>query len=256
MDNTTLSPVVSEPNVNVGIDLDAIDAVDRKLIMVIEDDLDTIFLIKQILVVAGFNVVSASNGAEALRKVVEFKPDIILLDIMMPDMDGWETLKYLHQMSSTPVIVVSALGTRDEIVEGLRMGVDDYISKPFYNAELVERIKAVLRRTQRPGDVSQLVFPKIGLVIDLINQEVVLEDKKIRLTPKEFSVFALLAKNAPSIVTYEKIAEVVWESDSDDYRNRTKYLIYLLRRKFDNAKPDSNLILNIGRMGYKLQTEG
>ncbi len=241
--------------VGIGVDLDQMDAVDRRRVLVVEDELDTIFLLKQILRIAGFNVVSASSGNEALKKVVNYQPDIVLLDLMMPEMDGWQTFEYLRQMTEVPVIIVSALGTKEDIVTGLKQGVDDYISKPFYNKEVIERVNAVLRRTQSPQEISRLVFPQIDLIVDLMTQEVILKDKRIRLTPKEFSVLSVLAKHAPAIVSYETISDSVWAEDSPDVRKRTKYLIYLLRRKFENASPESNLILNVDRIGYKLQTE-
>jgi len=244
-----------DQSVGVGLDLDQIDAVNRRRVLVVEDELDTIFLLKQILRIAGFNVVSASSGNEALKKVVDYQPDIVLLDLMMPEMDGWQTFEYLRQMTEVPVIIVSALGTKEDVVTGLKQGVDDYISKPFYNKEVVERVKAVLRRTQSPQEISRLVFPQIDLAVDLMTQEVILMDKTIRLTPKEFSVLSILAKHAPAIVSYETISDAVWGEDSPDVRKRTKYLIYLLRRKFEKVAPESNLILNVDRIGYKLQTE-
>ena len=244
-----------DQSVGMGIDLDQVDAVDRHRVLVVEDELDTIFLLKQILRIAGFNVVSASSGNEALKKVVDYQPDIVLLDLMMPEMDGWQTFEYLRQMTEVPVIIVSALGTKEEVVSGLKQGVDDYISKPFYNKEVVERVKAVLRRTQNSQEISRLVFPQIDLIVDLMTQEVILVGERIRLTPKEFSVLSILAKHAPAIVSYETISDSVWGEDSPDVRKRTKYLIYLLRRKFEKAVSKSNLILNVDRIGYKLQTE-
>ena len=241
--------------VGIGIDLDQIDAVDRHRVLVVEDELDTIFLLKQILRIAGFNVVSATSGSEALKKVVDYQPDIVLLDLMMPEMDGWQTFEYLRKMTEVPVIIVSALGTKEDVVTGLKQGVDDYISKPFYNKEVVERVKAVLRRSHSSQEISRLVFPSINLIVDLMTQEVILSDKTIRLTPKEFSVLSTLAKHAPAIVSYETISDAVWGEDSPDVRKRTKYLVYLLRRKFETALPKCNLILNVDRIGYKLQTE-
>ena len=244
-----------DQSVGMGIDLDQVDAVDRHRVLVVEDELDTIFLLKQILRIAGFNVVSASSGNEALKKVVDYQPDIVLLDLMMPEMDGWQTFEYLRQMTEVPVIIVSALGTKEEVVSGLKQGVDDYISKPFYNKEVVERVKAVLRRSQNSQEISRLVFPQIDLIVDLMTQEVILVGERIRLTPKEFSVLSILAKHAPAIVSYETISDSVWGEDSPDVRKRTKYLIYLLRRKFEKAVSKANLILNVDRIGYKLQTE-
>lgn len=242
------------PGISAGIDLDEVDA-NRQRILVVEDEIDTIFLLKQILRIAGFNVMSASSGHEAIKKIINHKPDLVMLDLMMPEMDGWETLTHLRQMTDVPVIIVSAISAKPEIVRGLSTGVDDFVTKPFYNAEIVARVKAVLRRSGRPQEVSRLVFPQVNLVVDLMAQEVNYHGHEIRLTPKEFSILSILAKHSPAIVSYQTISQAVWGEDSADVRKRTKYLVYLLRRKFDKVISDGNLILNVDRLGYKLQSE-
>ena len=246
------------PETKIGIDLDQIESVERQRVMVVEDEVDTIFLLKQIFRIAGFNVVSAMDGEEALKKIVKYEPDMVLLDIMMPDMDGWETLKYIRQMTDVPVMFVSALGRKQDVVRGLRAGVDDYITKPFHSEELIERVRAVLRRTQKAKEISRFVFPQVDLIIDQMNQEVVFGEHTISLTQREFAVLAVLAKHAPAIVSYETIASEVWgeeETNSANARKRTKYLVYLLRQKFNEADPENTLIVNVDRLGYKLDTE-
>ena len=241
---------------SVGVDLDELNVAERERILVVDDEIDTILLLKQILRIAGFNVLSASSGKEALTKFVDYQPDLVLLDLMMPEMDGWETLKHFRQIvDNVPVIIVSALGSKEDVVKGLRAGADDYVSKPFYNAEVTERVKTVLKRSAVEKEISHLVFPQIGMELDLKSQEVTIEDVSIRLTPKEFAVLSLLAKHAPAIVSYETIAETIWETDNLDIRKRIKYLIYLLRRKFEEIQPENKFILNVDRLGYKLQTE-
>ncbi len=241
---------------SMGIDLDELDISQRKRVLVVEDELDTVYLLKQILRMAGFNVLSATTGREALLKAAEQEPDLVLLDLMMPEMDGWEILDHLRQMiDKVPVIIVSAKASKDDVVKGLAAGADDYISKPFYNAELSERVKAVLRRASKPRELSRLVFPDIEMNLDLNMQEVTIKDQSMRLTPKEFDILSLLAKHSPAIVSYESIADNIWGEDSPEIRRRIKYLIYLLRRKFENIQADPDLILNIDRLGYKLQTE-
>jgi DNA-binding response OmpR family regulator len=254
MDIPTETEYYPRPNGGTGIDLDEIDT-ERQRVLVVEDEPDTVFLLKQILRIAGFNVMSAMSGQEALKKIVEHKPDLVLLDLMMPEMDGWETLNHLRQMTDVPVIIVSAVSAKNDVVRGLVNGVDDYVTKPFYNAEVVARVKAVLRRSGKPQEVSRLVFPQVDLVVDLLAQEVTFRGHELRLTPKEFSVLSVLAKHAPAIVSYQTISQAVWGEDSNDVRKRTKYLVYLLRRKFESIEEGSNLILNVDRLGYKLQTE-
>jgi DNA-binding response OmpR family regulator len=240
----------------IGVDLDELGAENRRSVLVVEDEIDTVFLLKQILRLAGFDVMSAVSGQEALMKVAEYQPDLVLLDLMMPEMDGWEIFDHIRQMvEGLPVIIVSARNTKEDVVKGLQSGADDYIPKPFYNAEVTERVRAVLRRAGKPRELSKLVFPDVGLELDLNSQEVSIKEEAVRLTPKEFSVLSLLAKHAPAIVSYETIADNVWGEDSPDIRRRIKYLVYLLRRKFERVGADAELIQNIDRLGYKLQTE-
>jgi DNA-binding response OmpR family regulator len=134
-------------------------------------------------------------------------------------------------------------------------GADDYITKPFYGAEVVARVKTVLRRSGKPNDPQRYVFPKIGLMVDRVTKEVTLDDQVIQLTQKEFELLNLLAKHAPSIVNYPTLTRSIWDEESDNARKRAKYLVYLLRRKFQKASPQKKLIVNVDRLGYKLVVE-
>lgn len=241
--------------VSQGVDLDEVYATERVRVLVVDDDSDLVTLVKHILRGAGFDVLSANNGSEALRRAKEVQPDLVLLDLMMPEMDGWETLRNLRQFSNAPVIVLSALSSKDEIVRCLYEGVDDYMTKPFYKGEVVARINAVLRRAKQPRETSRFNFSRVGLVIDARLQEVTYLGQSIQLTAKEFALISLLAKNAPGIVSYPVIAQAVWGEEVPNVRQRTKYLIFLLRRKFEEINPSFDLIQSVDRMGYKLKTE-
>jgi len=254
--NTIANPTEFQNQyMHTGIDLDEMYSPDRQRVLVVEDDPDTVSLLKQIFRMSGFDVFSATSGREALKKCAELSPALVVLDLMMPDMDGWETFEYLRQMMDVPVIVVSALGSKEDVVKALHLGVDDYVTKPFFNAELVERSRAVLRRAGARHPVNRLVFPKVGLVIDLNTQEVTLQGQKIYLTNKEFSILSILAKSSPELVSYHKIAQAIWGEDNLKTRQRMKYLVYLLRRKFESVDAKLPLIINVGRLGYKLQIE-
>jgi len=237
-----------------GVDLDEVYASERHSVLVIEDEPDTVALLKHILRSAGFNVMGAMSGSEALKKCAEVRPDLIMLDLMMPDMDGWETYRYLRQISDVPVIVISAVGDKDDIVRALRQGVDDYLTKPFFNAEVIARAQAVLRRYGKSEDVSRLVFPEIDLIIDFQTQKVTLLNQSVQLTNKEFSVLAVLARSAPEVVNYQTIAQQVWGMDTPDVRKRIKYLVYIIRRKFQTLDTEHELISNVDRLGYKMNT--
>lgn len=238
-----------------GIDLDALSQESRPTVMVVEDEPDTVKLLKQVLRMGGYDVLSALNGAEALRKISDHPVDLVMLDLMMPDMDGWETYRQIRKLSDVPVIVVSAIHNKDEVVRALQMGADDYLTKPFSNAEVVARAQAVLRRAKPAQMTNRLVFPAADFVIDFTTQEVILRKQRIQLTGKEFAVLGVLAKSAPKVVQYREIADQVWGEDSPQIRNRIKYLVYLLRQKLHPAHGEDDLINNIDRFGYKLRLE-
>jgi DNA-binding response OmpR family regulator len=239
----------------VGADLDEVYASNRKRVLVIEDEPDTVLLLKHILRSAGYNVLGAYSGQEALKKFSEVKPNLVLLDLMMPGMDGWETYRFLRQMSDVPVMVISAVSSKDEVVRALRSGIDDYLTKPFINAEVVARVEAILRRTQGTNaEVDRLLFPEVDLIVDFRTQEIIHCNQRVQLTGREFSIMALLARAAPSIVAYHDIAVDIWEEDSAEARNRIKYLVHLLRRKFQRLQGKPDFIENVDRLGYKLRT--
>jgi DNA-binding response OmpR family regulator len=214
-----------------------------------------VLLLKHILRSAGYNVLGAYSGQEALKKFSEVKPNLVLLDLMMPGMDGWETYRFLRQMSDVPVMVISAVSSKDEVVRALRSGIDDYLTKPFINAEVVARVEAILRRTQgSSAEVDRLLFPEVDLIVDFRTQEIIHCNQRVQLTGREFSIMALLARAAPSIVAYHDIAMDIWEEDTAEARNRIKYLVHLLRRKFQRLQGKPDFIENVDRLGYKLRT--
>jgi DNA-binding response OmpR family regulator len=222
-------------------------------VLVVDDDENTVILMKQIMARAGYNVAGALSGSEALKKVPEIKPHIVLLDLLMPDMDGLETFQHLRKITNAPVIVVSAVVNKERIVETLQVGLDDYVTKPFYIPEVVARVEAVLRRSKRRESRSSRYFPNIELKIDYNSQEVSLADNRIQLTPKEFSLFSFLAERAPQVVSYREIGEQIWGHYSSKVHDRIKYLVHLTRQKLDPVTDSSQLIVNRGGIGYYLE---
>ena len=243
-----------EMRVALGADLDDLYAKQRPKVMVVEDEPDTVLLLKQILRTGGFDVFSAWNGREALEKTELLTPDLVVLDLMMPEMDGFETFRHLRKIGNVPVIVVSALNSKDTIVQCLRMGADDFLTNPFYKDEVVARVHAVLRRTGKRNEETRLSVAGIDLTLNFQTREVHYQGQAIELTGKEFAVLASLAKNAPAVVHYQTIARSVWGKDFERARQRIKYLIFLLRKKFAEVTPEVEVILNVDRLGYKLQT--
>jgi two-component system KDP operon response regulator KdpE len=238
-----------------GIDLDAfVGKASMQRALIVDDDPDTVDLIKIVIRNAGMDVVGAFSGIEALEKCSDLQPNIILLDLMMPGMDGWETYNRLRKLTDAPVIVVSADSKKENVVKGLNIGFDDYVTKPFFPPELVARVNVVLRRAGQSKPVTARIFSAIGLVIDFETHDVLLREKVVQLSPREFAILAALAKKAPRMVRYEEIAAGIWGEDNVKIRNRIKYLIYLIRQKMENDPNNPELILNREGLGYQLHT--
>lgn len=238
-----------------GVDLDQVVITERPRILVVDDEADTVVLLKHVLMRDGFDVSGAVSGKEAITKIADVKPSLVLLDLMMPEMDGWETFRQLRQLADLPVIVISALSQSEVIVKALELGADDFITKPFENTEVKARISAVLRRAGQSKTVNRLGFSDIQLVIDLDTQEITFKGKRIQLTGKMFEVLALLAKNAPHVAPYDELMMGVWGENTTSARNRLKYLVYLLRNEFSRIDKKQQIIENVDRLGYKLVTE-
>ena len=238
---------------NKGLDLDTIQSrPSARRALIIDDDPDTVDLIKIIFRNAGMDVVGAFSGKEAIQKCSDSHPTVILLDLMMPDMDGWETFHSIRQMTDVPVIVVSADTKKENVVKGLNLGFDDYVTKPFFPPELVARVNTVLRRASGAGPITKRVFPEIELTIDFESHELSLRGKEVRLSSREFALLEILALKAPRLVRYEELATKIWGDDNIKIRNRIKYLIYLLRQKVEEDPNDPHLVLNREGLGYQL----
>lgn len=239
-----------------GVDLDTIQSRSTaRRALIVDDDPDTVDLIKIIFRNAGMDVIGAFSGKEAIQKCSDSIPSVILLDLMMPDMDGWETFSNIRQMTDAPVIVVSADTKKENVVRGLNSGFDDYVTKPFFPPELVARVNTVLRRSKAGSPVTRRVYPEIQMSIDFETHELILRGEEIHLSSREFALLEVLALKAPRLVRYEEIAQKIWEKDNYKVRNRIKYLIYLLRQKIEIDPNDPQLIVNREGLGYQLDTK-
>ena len=239
----------------LGMDLDDLpSSPDRRRVLIIDDDPDMVQLLKLTVRSAGMDVTGALNASDALAKCVRHPPDILLLDLMMPEVDGWETLKRLRQVTNAPVVVVSAKATKEDVVEGLDTGADDYITKPFYPPEVVSRVRAVLRRTRSLRPAAKLSFPEIQLALDISARQVECRGRSVDLSAKEFAVLSVLARSAPKPVRYETIAVEVWGEYEPKIRKRIKWIVHNLRRKLGTESSPSELIDNKVGFGYQLNT--
>lgn len=239
-----------------GLDLDAYRTGQmNQRVLVIDDDAETVLLLKLLLRRAGYDVMGAVDGNEALRKHAVSSPDLVLLDLMMPGMDGYETMKRLRLLRNTPVICLSAKNAKEDVVAGLHAGADDYITKPFHDDELLARIDVVLKRVQSNQSSRRLLFHQTGLVVDMDASAVFLNGVDCELTRQEFALCALLAQWAGQVLPHEEIARQLWGMDSRDARNRIKYLVYLLRRKLETDYRNPQLVLSRGGIGYMLAAQ-
>ncbi len=202
----------------------------------------------------GFRVVSAAGGYEAVEKVVRELPDLIILDIMMPDMDGFETLKKIRQISSVPVIFLSVKGEEFDRVRGLDLGADDYLTKPFSPRELVSRIRAVLRRTQEKAWTprSEIVVDD-ELRINFDQRKVIVRGQEVPLRPTEYRLLYQLVTNAGRLLTHETLLSRVWGPEYRDEDQYVRLYITYLRQKIEKDPKNPKYILSERGLGYRFK---
>jgi two-component system copper resistance phosphate regulon response regulator CusR len=221
-------------------------------LLLIEDEEKTSSYINRALSELGFTVDVAANGLDGLYLALEYDYDTIVLDVMLPGMDGYSVLQGLRANKQTPVLMLSARGSVDERVKGLRHGADDYLPKPFSLIELVARIQALLRRRPSDGvDVTQLYINDLHL--DLLARRVTRAGERLELTAKEFALLSLLARHQGEILSKMMIAEQVWDMNFDSDANVVEVAIKRLRAKIDAPYP-VKLLHTVRAMGYVLET--
>jgi two-component system, OmpR family, response regulator len=227
-----------------------LSADDRARLLVIDDELTILELLSESLRFAGFDVVSAASGTEAVRAAARERPDLVLLDVMLPDGDGFEVLRQIRARGPRiPVIFLSARGTVRDRVAGLTLGGDDYIAKPFSLDEVLARIHAVLRRAGGQEAGSRLVVA--DLMLDEDSHEVRRAGREIALTPTEFKLLRYLMDNAGRVLSKAQILDRVWDCGSRGDGNVVESCVSYLRRKVDDG--ESQLIHTIRGMGYVLR---
>ncbi len=199
---------------------------------------------------AGYVVSTAADGTEGMRRLYELHPDIVLLDIVLPGMDGWKLLEQIRQLTDVPVIMVTGLNSEIERIRGLRGGADDYIGKPYSAAELLARIEAVLRRTATKSALKE-IWEDDAVRIDFTASEVTVRGEIVTLTPLEFRLLATLAEHAGQVLSRDQLLELVWGDPTHRTGDEVKLYIGYLRRKVerDPAKPE--LIETVRGFGYR-----
>jgi two-component system KDP operon response regulator KdpE len=224
-----------------------------KKILVIDDEPAQLRLVQSILGNQGFQVFTAESGQESLRMVFEHKPDVVLLDVMMPGIDGWQTCSCIRELTDVPILMLTAVrNTEEDIVRGLECGADEYLAKPLGNRELVARVRAALRRAEKPsnrGD-KKIAFSNDYLTIDVSERKIIVNGERLKLTPREFRLLAFLVENADHVLSHQQLLENVW---GWEYINDVDYVrIYVshLRQKLEPDPSQPVYILTEPGVGY------
>ncbi len=224
----------------------------RHLVLAVDDDAPILRLVRARLASDGYAVITASGGLEALELLEEERPDIVILDVMMPDIDGIETMRRIREVSDTPIILLTARSGASDMIYGLDSGADDYVTKPFNPDELSARVAAVLRRAvhETPPEETRLAYG--GLVIDLDSRVVELDGDEVRLSRTEWELLYQLASNAGRVMRHSELLSRIWGAE---FRDETYYLrtwISRLRAKLEPDHPDESIIQTYPGMGYRL----
>ena len=221
-------------------------------VLVVDDDIRILRMIQRTLELEGYRVLNASNGETAIDLFCEEAPDLVLLDIMMPGIDGYTVCQRIREFSEVPIIMVTAKGNDPDKVQGLDAGADDYITKPFSSGELVARIRAVLRRTWLWEEHPQPTFCSDDLIVDFARLRVSLGDQQVNLTATEYRVLCYLARNAGRVVTPNQILERVWGEEYIGEPHLIQVNVSRLRRKLRDNIRNPRYILTRPGIGYMM----
>ncbi|GMR11634.1 MAG: response regulator transcription factor [Anaerolineae bacterium] len=222
-------------------------------ILTVDDDRTLLRFMSEYLEGEGFQVVTADRGTKALKLFYDQRPDLVVLDVMMPGMDGWEVCARLRELSDSPVIMLTAKSSEADKLRGFRLGVDDYVTKPFSLAELTARIHAVLARAGADENEKDNILRVGPLAVDTRRREVVLNDEPLPLTPTEFRLLSALARHAGAAISQEDLVTEVW----GDYRQKggsaLRRYVWFLRQKIEQDPNHPQLLVTVRGYGYRLE---
>ena len=223
-----------------------------RTVLVVDDEQRIAEAVAMNLELEDYQVITAAGGQEAIEKVTRDMPDLVILDVMMPDMDGFETLRRIREFSTTPVIMLTVRGDEGDRVRGLDLGADDYVTKPFSPRELVSRVRAVVRRTEMPSPVPKTeIRIDDNLSIDFNRRNVIVRGQEVHLRPTEFRLLYHLVSNAGQVLTHETLLRRVW---GYEYKDEDQYLwlyITYLRRKLEKDPKHPVYIIGERGIGYR-----
>lgn len=221
-------------------------------VLLVDDDTTLLSLLSQYLREENFEVFEAPSGIQGIRLAYQERPDLVLLDVMLPGMDGWETCARLREMSKVPIIMLTAKTTEADKLRGFRLGVDDYVTKPFSFAELVARIQAVLARVEAAGGKGSGNFTYGDIALDMERYQATVDGRTLELTPTEFRVLEALVRRAGKVATEADLVREVWGPNRQDDTALVRRYILMLRKKIETDPANPVRILTVRGFGYRL----
>ena len=224
-------------------------------ILVIEDDPESRALLEDLLSAAGYEPLSASNTLEGLRRLYNSRPALVLLDIMLPGLDGWEACHRIREASDIPIIIVSARSSNTDILRGFELGADDYVRKPFEHKELLSRLRAVLRRSKNGNGKEPSVFRCDGLEADLRTHNVSVKGRRVMLSPTEFRLLIYLMRKQNTVLSHRELLFHVWGPAYVNEREYIKLYVRYLRKKLEEDPENPKYIVTQRGLGYRLAQE-
>ena len=219
-------------------------------LLVVEDNPDIALGLKLLFERAGHNVEHAQDGREGLRLVHKVRPDLVVLDIGLPIMDGWQVLERVRDISDVPVLLLTAHGQERDKVRGLHGGADDYLTKPFTNGELLARVTALLRRSSSP-DWSEEIYDDGRLQLDPVRRSVTVDGESVHLTPIEFRLLNTLARHKGAVLSPSQLLSQVWDDPTGIGAERVKFAVLRLRRRLGWSDPSDSPIESVRGVGYR-----
>ena len=223
---------------------------DGPRILVVDDDEDIRVLLRELLERAGYRVDEAEDGRTALRRLYEAPPSLVVLDVTMPEMDGYQTLERIRDLSDVPVIMLTARTQELERVRGLASGADDYVPKPFGRQELLARVQALLRRTGGKAEINES-YRDDFVEIDYLQRRVLVRDREVQLTPLEFKLLSAFVQHPNQVLSRDQLLELVWGDPYGVSGDQVKLYVGYLRKKLDPDAPDSVPVETVRGFGYR-----
>jgi two-component system KDP operon response regulator KdpE len=223
-------------------------------ILIVDDEARIRDVVRMNLEMEHYRVLEAANGIEALEQLRDYLPDLVVLDVQMPEMDGFETLRHIREVSTVPVIMLTVLQTEQDKIHGLDLGADDYLAKPFSPRELLSRIRALLRRSLMPAPARKTeIVVDDNLKIDFARREVIVRGQKVVLRPTEYRLLYHLVSNAGRLLTHETLLSKVWGREYRDEAHYLRLYITYLRQKIEEDPAHPKYILTERGIGYRFK---